>query len=149
MWLTGAVFALMLFAATLGTTTTARSPIPVQAGGPRTSIGWSSRARCAGLVPCRSPPAPRGSGALGRCPRAPARRGCARHGRAHRVDRGNVEGAVSYGRNQPWAGPGPDGMRGTDDDPRPLSLRLIPLTLLFPAVYLGFSAVTSPRSRPR
>jgi hypothetical protein len=46
-----------------------------------------------------------------------------------------VEGAVSYGRNTWWAGPGPDGSRGTGDDPRPISLRLVPLGVAWPAAF--------------
>ena len=142
LWLTGGVFAIALFAGTLGTETTARGPfgrgmadshfygvvlprlfraclvlLPAWLGARAARRVWPlSRAIPATLI-------------------AVALTAWTATG---------VEGAVSYGRSQAWAGPGPDGMRGTDDDPRPLLLRLTPLGLLWPAALAAARTLRRP-----
>jgi hypothetical protein len=147
-WVSSGVFAVALFAGTLGTFTTARGPF---------GLGLTDShfyglvlprliRACLVLLPFwLGARAARFSGAL-TVTRALAAALVTLALTAWTTV--GVEGAVSYGRSQPWAGPGLDGVRGTGDDPRPLPLRLIPLTLLLPAAYLGFAAVTSLRPRP-
>jgi hypothetical protein len=149
-WVVGFVFALTLFAATLGTTTSAFEPWQR----PRSESHFYGvvlpRLLRAGLVLV---PLAAGARAARRWPALPARPLLVAAVAAVAltvVTAVGVESSVSYGRSTMWtvwAVPGPDGVHGTEDDPRPVSLRLVPLPLLVPPVFIGLMAVVSRRSR--
>jgi hypothetical protein len=67
--------------------------------------------------------------------------------RGGRPKRMVVETAVTFGRSSTWTGPGTDGTWGTEDDPRPTPLRLLPFALAVPALFLGATALAAHRSR--
>ena len=133
LWLTGGLFALALFAGTLGSTTTARAGFHGVVATHFYGLVLPRLFRV-GLVLL---PALLGARAAARRGRVLLPVALAGAGVLLLAVWGapRVEGAVSYGRNTPWAGPGPDGSRGTGDDPRPISLRLIPLGVAWPAAF--------------
>lgn len=148
LWLTGAVFAVALFAATIGTWTTSRG---ILGHGLTASHFYGlvlPRLVRVGLVLL---PAWLGARAARRAGR-PALTRAVPFALAAVLfvawtTRGVEAALMNYGRDQPWAGTGPDGTWGTEDDTRSLPLRAVPFSLAIPAVYIGAAALASRRAR--
>jgi hypothetical protein len=149
-WVVSFVFALTIFAATLGTTTSAFEPWQRPRGESHFYGVVLPRLVRAGLVLV---PLAAGARAARRWPPLPVRPLLAVAVASVAltvVTAVGVESSVSYGRSTmwtTWAAPGPDGVHGSEDDPRPLSLRLVPAPLVVPPVFIGVMAVVSSRSR--
>lgn len=148
LWLTGGIFAIAIFAATVGTWTTSRGILGHGLTGSHFYSVVLPRLVRVGLVLL-----PAWLGA-----RAARRSGGVAFARAVPAaflavlligwtTRG-VEGALmNYGRDQAWAGPGADGAWGTRDDRRTIPLRAVPFSLAIPAVYIGAAALAARRAR--
>ena len=141
LWLTGAAFAVALFAGTLGTWTTARGPFGLHGGADSHFYGVVlPRLFRVGLVLLPAWLGARAAGGAG----LTLKRGAAVALAALVLTAWTapgVEASLTFGRSQSWAGPGPDATWGTEDDPRPLALRLVPLALAWPAAFAVAAAL--------
>jgi hypothetical protein len=135
LWLTGAVFAVAVFAGTLGTWTTARGPFGRGMADSHLYGVVLPRLFRVGLVLLPAWLGARGARRLGESTftRAVSVALVAVVLTGWRAQ--GVEASLTFGRSQSWTGPGPDATWGTEDDPRPLALRLIPLALAWPAAF--------------